>query len=64
MGDALIGKPAGSLSMLPAEKYADPHLAKDGLRRLLKYQFNTLLVGDGTSLVTGAKTAVEACVNS
>ena len=64
VGDALIGKPAGSLSMLPAEKYADPHLAKDGLRRLLKYQFDTILVGDGTSLVTGAKQAVETCLNS
>jgi hypothetical protein len=64
VGDALIGKPAGSLSMLAAEKYADPGLAKDGLRRLLKYQFETLLVGDGTSLMTGAKTAVEACLNA
>lgn len=64
VGDALIGKPPGSLSMLPAEKYADLRLAKDGLRRLLKYQFDTILVGDGASLVTGGKRAVEACLNS
>ncbi len=59
VGDALIGKPAGSLSMLPAEKYADPAKAKAGLARLLKYAFDTILVGDGTSILTGAKAAVE-----
>lgn len=58
-GDALIGKPAGSLSMLPAEKYADAAKAKEGLRRLLKYNFDAILVGDGTSILTGAKQAVE-----
>ena len=58
-GDALIGKPAGSLSMLPAEKYADAAKAREGLRRLLKYNFDAILVGDGTSILTGAKQAVE-----
>ena len=59
LGDALIGKPAGALSMLPAEKYADRERAKDGLRRLLKYSFDTVLVGDGVSIMAGAKAAVE-----
>ena len=59
LGDALIGKPAGSLSMLPAEKYADPEKAKEGLRRLLKYQFDSALVGDGVSIMTGAKPVLE-----
>jgi len=59
VGDALIGKPAGSVSMLPAEKYADVTKAQEGLRRLLKYNFDSLLVGDGTSILTGAKQAVE-----
>ena len=59
VGDALIGKPAGSLRLLPPEKYADPEKAKDGLRRLLKYKFETILVGDGTSIMTGAKQVVE-----
>src|SRR5574338_532134 len=35
VGDALIGKPAGSLSLLPVEKYADAGKAREGLRRLL-----------------------------
>lgn len=59
LGDALIGKPAGSLSLLSAEKYADREKAKEGLRRLLKYQFDSVLVGDGASILTGAKPILE-----
>ncbi|ALA57747.1 hypothetical protein [Nitrospira moscoviensis] len=59
VGDALIGKPPGSVGMLPAEKYADAGKAKEGLRRLLKYNFESLLVGDGTSILAGAKQPVE-----
>lgn len=58
VGDALIGKPAGSVNQLPAEKYADAAKAKEGLRRLLKYEFDSLLVGDGISILTGGKPAV------
>ena len=59
LGDALIGKPPGSVTMLPAEKYADPAKAREGLRRLLKYNFDTILVGDGMSIISGGKQAVE-----
>jgi glyoxylase-like metal-dependent hydrolase (beta-lactamase superfamily II) len=62
VGDALIGKPSGSLSLLPAEKYVDAGKAKEGLRRLLKYNFDAILVGDGVSILTGAKQAVEKAV--
>jgi len=59
VGDALIGKPAGFVRMLPDEKYVDVTKAREGLRRLLKYNFDSLLVGDGVSILTGAKQAVE-----
>lgn len=59
VGDALIGKPPGVLSLLAAEKYVDPRKAKDGLRRLLKYNFDAILVGDGASILVDAKLAVE-----
>jgi len=59
VGDALIGKPAGALSLLPSERYADVAKAKEGLRRLLKYHFDSVLVGDGVSITVGAKQAVE-----
>jgi len=45
VGDALIGKPPGAICLLPAEKYVDVRRAKEGLRRLLKYNFDSLLVG-------------------
>jgi len=58
VGDALIGKPTGSVSLLPADKYVDTAKAKEGLRRLLKYEFDSLLVGDGMSILTGGKPTV------
>jgi glyoxylase-like metal-dependent hydrolase (beta-lactamase superfamily II) len=59
VGDALIGKPPGSVSLLAAEKYADAGKAREGLRRLLAYNFDALLVGDGASILSGAKQAVD-----
>lgn len=59
VGDALIGKPAGALSLLAPEKYGDIGKAKEGLRRLLKYNFDSILVGDGASIIGGAKQALE-----
>ncbi|MBS0168736.1 MAG: hypothetical protein JSR62_00160 [Nitrospira sp.] len=59
VGDALIGKPSGTLSLLSPEKYQDLSAAKDGLRRLLKYHFDSILVGDGANIIFGAKQAVE-----
>jgi glyoxylase-like metal-dependent hydrolase (beta-lactamase superfamily II) len=59
VGDAVIGHPTGSLKLLPSEKYSDIAQAREGLRRLLKYNFDSLLVGDGTSLLTGAKPVLE-----
>ena len=59
VGDALIGRPCGALRLLPPEKYADVAKAKEGLRRLLKYNFDSLLVGDGVSILAHAKQQVE-----
>ena len=64
VGDALIGKPAGGLSLLAPEKYGDITKARDGLRRLLKYNFDSILVGDGASIVFGAKQAVEQALQT
>ena len=59
LGDALIGKFPGQLNMLPPEKYQDPEKAKASLNQLLDYDFETLLVGDGSSILKGAKEAVK-----
>ena len=63
LGDALIGKPDGTLSLLPADRYADVKKAKEGLRRLLEYDFDVVLVGDGKPILTGGKKAVEDFLN-
>jgi glyoxylase-like metal-dependent hydrolase (beta-lactamase superfamily II) len=59
VGDGVIGHPPGSLRLLSPEKYSDIDQARKGLRRLLTYTFDSLLVGDGTSILTEAKPVLE-----
>jgi glyoxylase-like metal-dependent hydrolase (beta-lactamase superfamily II) len=59
LGDALIGVPAGRLSMLPASKFADPAKAREGVRALLDHPFDAVLVGDGAPIPRGGRRAVE-----
>jgi glyoxylase-like metal-dependent hydrolase (beta-lactamase superfamily II) len=59
LGDALIGKPPGQLNLMPADKYADVAKAREGIGSLLKYHYDTVLVGDGVSILTGGRQAVE-----
>jgi glyoxylase-like metal-dependent hydrolase (beta-lactamase superfamily II) len=59
-GDALIGHPAGSLSMLPEAKYADVRRAQAALRRLFLLDFEILLVGDGEHVMEKAYEKLEA----
>ena len=63
VGDALIGNPPGSVRLLPVERYVDVQKAKDGLRRLLKYNFDSLLVGDGASILVGGKQQLQQFVS-
>ena len=58
VGDALIGKVPGQVNMLPSDKFKDPVKAKAGLQKLMSYEFETLLGGDGVSILKGAKEAV------
>jgi glyoxylase-like metal-dependent hydrolase (beta-lactamase superfamily II) len=60
LGDALIGKPSGSLGLLSPDKYADVSKAREGIRRLLDCPFEAVLVGDGESIPRGGRAAVEA----
>jgi glyoxylase-like metal-dependent hydrolase (beta-lactamase superfamily II) len=64
LGDALIGKIPGKLNMLPHDKYRDPKLAKRGLNKLLDYEFEILLLGDGESILKNAKEAVKIFLES
>lgn len=53
VGDAVIGKPEGGLSMLPDEKFENPREAKLELNRLLERPFDMLLLGDGQPILEG-----------
>ena len=64
VGDALIGDPPGKLRLLPEKMYADIQRALDGIKTLMDLDFDTLLVGDGDSILSGAKTAVAEFINS
>ena len=64
VGDALIGDPPGKLRLLPETMYADVQLAREGINILKDLDFDTLLVGDGDSILSGGKTAVAEFINS
>jgi glyoxylase-like metal-dependent hydrolase (beta-lactamase superfamily II) len=59
LGDALIGKPPGRLGLMPAEKYKDPAKAREGIRVVCHHDFDAVLVGDGASILTGGRRAIE-----
>jgi uncharacterized cupin superfamily protein/glyoxylase-like metal-dependent hydrolase (beta-lactamase superfamily II) len=54
VGDALWGDPAGSVRMLPDDKLIDARRAVLSLRGLWALRLETLLVGDGQSIMAGA----------
>ena len=64
VGDALIGHPAGCLSLLPDRVVDDPPRLRASVRRLLDLEFEMLIVGDGASIPTGARQALSALVRS
>jgi uncharacterized cupin superfamily protein len=58
VGDALIGSPAGALSMPDAREYSDSRKAALALRRILRENPQTLLVSFGQSLFADAYDAL------
>ena len=59
LGDALIGKPPGIVTLLPEEKYDDIVKAKAGIRILQNLNFKHLLLGDGESILRKGKEVVS-----
>lgn len=55
LGDALVGDPPGRLRMLPAPKFADlPAAQRSLVAHLGLLEVETLLVGDGVPITSGA----------
>lgn len=63
-GDLVVGAPVGQLSLLMDDKLADPPAAALACRRLLALDFDTMLVGDGHSVVGGAREALLRCLEA
>ncbi len=60
VGDACVGKSPGVLGLLPPAVIDDLPRLHRSLRRLAALDLETLLVGDGHSLLTGASAALRA----
>lgn len=60
IGDALIGRPAGSLSLLPEAKLDNPLRLKRSVRNLIDEQFDALLLADGASVLSEAALLTHA----
>lgn len=59
VGDVIIGNPPGRCSLLPDKVMDNPSQLRASVHRLLDLDFDTLLVGDGQSILTGAKERVR-----
>jgi glyoxylase-like metal-dependent hydrolase (beta-lactamase superfamily II) len=54
-GDAVIGNPPGRCGLLGEQVMDDPAGLRGSVRNLLSLDFETLLVGDGVSILSGAR---------
>lgn len=64
VGDAVIGNPPGKCSLLPERVMDDPARLRENVRKLLALDFDTLLVGDGVSILSGAKERLSELVDT
>jgi len=62
VGDSVIGNPPGRCSLLPETVMDDPELLRTSVRRLLDLDFDTLLVGDGAPILSGARERLRELV--
>ncbi len=63
-GDLVVGEPLGELSILPDPKLENPAAAVLELRKLLALKFDAMLLGDGHSLLSGAREQLLRCLES
>jgi glyoxylase-like metal-dependent hydrolase (beta-lactamase superfamily II) len=64
VGDAVVGNPPGQLSLLRERVMDDPARLRRSVQQLLALDFDTILVGDGVSIVGDAKQRLQELVNS
>jgi glyoxylase-like metal-dependent hydrolase (beta-lactamase superfamily II) len=64
VGDAVVGSPPGNLSLLHDRVMDDPARLRRSVEQLLALDFDTILVGDGISIVGDAKQRLRKLVDS
>ena len=64
VGDAIIGNPPGRCGVLPEKVMDDPLQLKQSIEDLLVLDFDKLLMGDGVSILSGAKDRLKELVAS
>jgi len=64
VGDAVVGNPPGQCSLLREKVMDDPAQLRASVRRLLSFEFDGLLVGDGESILRGAKDRLRALIDT
>ena len=62
VGDAVIGNPPGHCTLLREKVMDDPARLRQSVRKLLDLEFDTLLVGDGASILHDAKLRLKELV--
>ena len=62
VGDAVIGNPSGHCELLPDRVKDNPAGLRGSVRKFLDLDFDTLLVGDGESILENAKARLEELV--
>ena len=61
-GDLIVGAPIGNLSLLADEKLEDPANAALEIRKILALSFDTILVGDGHSILRDGRRQLVECL--
>ena len=64
VGDAVIGNPPRQLSLLRERVMDDPARLRRSVQQLLALDFDTILVGDGVSIIGDAKNRLKELVDS
>lgn len=62
VGDCVVGNPPGKCALLREQVMDDPQALRRSVARLLALDFDTLLMGDGVSILAGAKARLEELV--
>jgi glyoxylase-like metal-dependent hydrolase (beta-lactamase superfamily II) len=64
VGDAIVGDPPGKFKLLRESVMDDPPRLRRSIQQLLTLDFDTIILGDGVSVVGGAKDRLKELVEA